>query len=93
MKAVLIAVSLMTIIATPTLAQSFDPAAGTGNIALGPTADSGESAYAQAPNNDEATNVDAAYDSTVAYCMRRFRSYDPRSATYLGYDGQRHPCP
>lgn len=29
----------------------------------------------------------------VAYCMRRFRSYDPRSGTYLGYDGYRHPCP
>ncbi|MGY3622534.1 BA14K family protein [Bradyrhizobium sp. USDA 10063] len=28
-----------------------------------------------------------------AYCSRRFKSYDPRSGTYLGYDGQRHPCP
>lgn len=30
---------------------------------------------------------------TVDYCMRRFRSYDPGSGTYLGYDGLRHPCP
>jgi hypothetical protein len=29
----------------------------------------------------------------VAYCMSRFRSYDPRSGTYLGYDGLRHSCP
>jgi hypothetical protein len=29
----------------------------------------------------------------VAYCMDRFKSYDPRSGTYLGYDGYRHPCP
>jgi hypothetical protein len=29
----------------------------------------------------------------VAYCQQRFRSYDPRSGTYLGYDGLRHPCP
>jgi hypothetical protein len=29
----------------------------------------------------------------VAYCMRRFKSYDPYSGTYLGYDGYRHPCP
>jgi BA14K-like protein len=29
----------------------------------------------------------------VAYCMQRFRSYDPSSGTYLGYDGYRHPCP
>jgi hypothetical protein len=28
-----------------------------------------------------------------AYCSQRFKSYDPRSGTYLGYDGQRHPCP
>jgi hypothetical protein len=28
----------------------------------------------------------------VGYCMRRFRSYDPRSGTYLGFDGLRHPC-
>jgi len=28
-----------------------------------------------------------------AHCMRRFRSYDPSSGTYLGYDGYRHPCP
>jgi hypothetical protein len=33
------------------------------------------------------------YDPAIAYCMRRFRSYDPYSRTYLGYDGRRHPCP
>jgi hypothetical protein len=35
----------------------------------------------------------AANNNTVAYCSQRFRSYDPRSGTYLGYDGYRHPCP
>lgn len=29
----------------------------------------------------------------VAYCMSRYKSYDPRSGTFLGYDGYRHPCP
>ena len=29
----------------------------------------------------------------TAYCMQRYRSYDPASGTYLGFDGQRHPCP
>lgn len=29
----------------------------------------------------------------VAYCTQRFRSYDVRSGTYVGYDGYRHPCP
>jgi len=27
------------------------------------------------------------------YCASRFKSYDPASGTYLGYDGLRHPCP
>ena len=32
-------------------------------------------------------------DPGIGYCMRRFRSYDPGSMTYLGYDGRRHRCP
>jgi hypothetical protein len=28
-----------------------------------------------------------------SYCAQRYRSYDPASGTYLGYDGMRHPCP
>jgi hypothetical protein len=28
-----------------------------------------------------------------AYCMQTYRSYDPASGTYVGYDGLRHPCP
>ena len=30
---------------------------------------------------------------SVEYCVRRFRSYDPQSGTYLGNDGYRHRCP
>ena len=34
------------------------------------------------------------YDGrSVEWCMHHYRSYDPRSGTYLGYDGYRHPCP
>jgi hypothetical protein len=29
----------------------------------------------------------------VDYCMRRYRSYDRRTGTFLGNDGRRHPCP
>jgi len=29
----------------------------------------------------------------VAYCAQRYRSDDPYSGTYLGFDGYRHPCP
>jgi hypothetical protein len=43
-----------------------------------------------APGEYAGPLVDA---EAVAYCARRFRSYDPRSGTYLGRDGYRHPCP
>jgi hypothetical protein len=39
--------------------------------------------YYPAPDN----GVDASY------CASRYRSYDPATGTYLGYDGVRHPCP
>jgi hypothetical protein len=29
----------------------------------------------------------------TAYCAAHFRSYDPATGTYMGYDGLRHPCP
>lgn len=32
-------------------------------------------------------------NDAVAYCMQRFRSYDPSSGTYVGYDGIRRSCP
>jgi hypothetical protein len=28
----------------------------------------------------------------LAYCHSKYRSFDPASGTYLGYDGVRHPC-
>jgi hypothetical protein len=44
--------------------------------------DSSTVAVEAAPGGDDAS-----------YCAQRYRSYDPASGTYLGYDGQRHPCP
>jgi hypothetical protein len=44
------------------------------------------SAYAYSPGYSTAGN-------SASYCQQRFRSYDPASGTYLGYDGKRHPCP
>ena len=35
----------------------------------------------------------AAAQDADAYCASRYRSYDPASGTYLGYDALRHPCP
>ena len=45
--------------------------------------------YAYVPGYDHRT---APVDDD-AYCAQRFRSYDPGTGTYLGYDGFRHACP
>lgn len=42
-------------------------------------------------------DYDGAYDggyggSHVEWCLNRYRSYDPSSDTFLGYDGYRHQC-
>jgi hypothetical protein len=37
--------------------------------------------------------VDVGVGGDANYCAQRYRSYDPASGTYLGYDGLRHPCP
>ena len=28
----------------------------------------------------------------IAYCSAKYRSFDPRSGTFVGYDGERHRC-
>jgi hypothetical protein len=32
-------------------------------------------------------------DGASASCQQRYRSYNPTSGTFLGFDGRRHPCP
>ena len=51
--------------------------------------------YAYAPGYRRGYVAGPAYAAgdAIAYCQQRFRSYDPASGTYLGYDGLRHPCP
>lgn len=37
--------------------------------------------------------ADQHYDDThVRWCLRRYRSYNPRTDTYRGYDGYNHRC-
>ncbi len=33
------------------------------------------------------------YVDPVAYCIERFRSYNPETGYYLGFDGQYRRCP
>jgi hypothetical protein len=60
--------------------------------------------YAYAPDyDDDYAAAPATYGDSYAavgeapvaddgYCAQRYRSYDPATGTYLGYDGLRHPC-
>ncbi len=49
--------------------------------------------------DDSAVAPEVTYEAapadgdSVAYCQQTYRSYDPASGTYLGYDGLRHSCP
>ncbi|WP_332122672.1 BA14K family protein, partial [Azorhizobium caulinodans] len=54
-----------------------------GGLALG-------AAAASAANANQANQANAA--NWQAYCASKYRSFDPRTGTYLGYDGLRHPC-
>lgn len=51
-------------------------------------------AYAYAPGYGPGyVAVSSDGGNEAAYCMQRFRSYDPASGTCRGFDGLRHPCP
>jgi hypothetical protein len=51
--------------------------------------------YAYGGDYDDSYAAVPAYSGgdDAAYCAQQYRSYDPASGTYLGYDGERHPCP
>jgi BA14K-like protein len=51
--------------------------------------------YAYDDGYDEAYAAAPGYggDQDDQSCAQRYKSYDPSSGTYLGYDGARHPCP
>ena len=48
--------------------------------------------YGYAPGYNAYAYSEAPADQ-VGYCARRYRSYDPSTGSYLGYDGIRHACP
>ena len=63
--------------------HGWGPGAAIGGLAVGAIIGGAiASSQAQARGSD-----------AVAYCSQRFRSYDPASGTYLGYDGMRHSFP
>jgi hypothetical protein len=64
-------------------AAGFAAGAALGSALAGPPAYYGPYGYAAAPT----------YGSGVQYCIDRFKSYNPNTGLYLGYDGRYHHCP
>jgi len=56
-----------------------------GGLALG-------AAAAAAANANSNAGPPPGGNDWLAYCSSRYRSFDPASGTYLGYDGRRHAC-
>jgi hypothetical protein len=77
-------------IASPYYGYGYGPAYGPGYYygppapayGYGPAYYGGGPAYAGPPGGD-----------AVAYCMQTYRSYNPRTGMFRGYDGAYHPCP
>lgn len=55
-----------------------------GAIIAGAAADKASSVPEYRDRND--------YEDWFRYCSSRYRSFDPRTGTFMGYDGRRHPC-
>jgi hypothetical protein len=83
---------------------SYIPGAVAGAIVGGAIASNSYGYYGGPGYYDQGYYDDSYYDdSAVAavpgdggddtYCRQTYRSYDPRSGTYLGLDGLRHSCP
>jgi BA14K-like protein len=49
-------------------------------------------AFASIPVGDSGAYAAMDGSASASSCAQRYRSYDPESGTFLGYDGARHPC-
>lgn len=95
MKKVIMLAGFAALLASPVLAQAPAGVYGSGNIIFpnDPAAAAAAGAYA-APAPAVASGA-FAHEPAPARggdCAQRFKSYDPRSGTYLGRDGRRHIC-
>jgi BA14K-like protein len=52
-----------------------------------------DSYYAPPPAVAVAPGPVVAQGGDAAWCEAHYRSYNPSTGTFTGYDGQQHPCP
>jgi hypothetical protein len=93
MKKTIMLAGVAALLASPVLAQAPSGLYGSGNIIFpnDPAAAAAAGAYS-APGPGVAGGAFAYEPARAGDCVRRFKSYDPRSGTYLGRDGRRHIC-
>jgi hypothetical protein len=95
------AAAILSMVATPVFGQAAmqEPGAfafyhSNADVLNGgrPTPDAGVGATTSVPH--DSTDAYAAMDegTSNASCAQRYRSYDPGSGTFFGYDGRRHLC-
>jgi hypothetical protein len=72
------------------LGYGYDPYYYGDDYAYDDTYDDGYAAYPAYAAPAPGYVVSSVADPT--YCAQRYRSWDPASRTYLGFDGLRHPC-
>jgi len=54
--------------------------------------DYGTQERVERPDYVEPVRDEAYGEDWIVSCKQRYRSFDPASGTYLGYDGYRHDC-
>ena len=70
--------------------DEFWPGQVAGDVVGGAIGTAG--AIATAPFRALDGNQSYAMGPDTTYCAQRYRSCDPASGTFMGYDGRRHPC-
>jgi hypothetical protein len=74
--------------------NDFWPGRVAGDIVGGAigTADAIATAPFRAMSGNPSYAMDPDGVPDASYCAQRYRSFDPASGTFMGYDGRRHPC-
>lgn len=82
-------------IAAGSYGYGYDPSYYGDNYAYGPDYYGDSYAFDTGPAVafEQPVPVEGPVVGDASYCAQRYRSYDPASGTYLGFDGLRHPCP
>ena len=95
MKKAIMLAGFAALLASPVLAQAPAGLYGTGNIVFpnDPAAAAAAGAYGTpAPGIAGGAFAHEPATARDGDCAQQFKSYDPRSGTYLGRDGRRHIC-